>query len=78
MRKKRRLNQQDRVYEYMKDFTYITRVDAMQDIGVANLTAVISELRKDGIQIETKYIKTKNRYGERIKYAQYYLKEEQK
>lgn len=69
--------QAQRVFQYIKDFGSITRVDAMHDIGVANLTAVISELRKHGYNIETIDVHAKNRYGQKITYAKYVLAKEQ-
>lgn len=65
--------QAQRVIQYIKDFGSITRAEAMYDIGVANLTAVITILRKRGYDIETQEIKTKNRYGQNITYAKYVL-----
>ena len=55
--------QEQRVMKYIQDFGSITRLDAMRDVGVANLTAVISDLRKHGVSIETRMIKGKNRYN---------------
>ena len=62
--------QQKRVLDYMISNHGITRKDALLEIGVANLTAVISDLRKK-YNILTETIKCKNRYGEPIKYAKY-------
>lgn len=63
--------QAQRVLNYIHDFGSITRAEAMYDIGVANLTAVITILRKGGHDIETQEIKAKNRYGQNITYAKY-------
>lgn len=70
--------QAQRVIQYIKDFGSITRAEAMYDIGVANLTAVITILRKRGYDIETQEIKTKNRYGQNITYAKYVLGDNKK
>lgn len=71
--------QADRVLDYIKDFGSISRAEAMNDIGVANLPAVIDDLRhKKGYDIVTNDIKAKNRYGENITYARYTLNEEKK
>lgn len=68
--------QADRVLKYIKTFGSISRADALNDIGVANLTAVIDDLRhKFGYNIVTTMIKTRNRYGEPITYARYRLGE---
>lgn len=64
--------QQQRVLNYIRDFGSITRAEAMSEIGVANLPAVIDILRhKHGHDIETLEIEAKNRYGQKITYAKY-------
>lgn len=63
--------QMHRVLNYIEDFGSITRVDALRDLGIANLTAVISSLRKCGADIVTNIAHGKNRYGEIIRYAVY-------
>lgn len=63
--------QEERVLKYMDETGDITRLDAMLDLGIANLPAVINRLRKDGYNIKTEKVKSKNRYGEPITYAKY-------
>ena len=63
--------QAERVLGYIRDFGGITRAEAMSDIGVANLPAVIDILRKRGENIITEEIEAKNRYGQKITYAHY-------
>ena len=64
--------QQQRVLNYINDFGSITRAEAMSELGIANLPAVIDILRnKQGHDIETLEIKAKNRYGQNITYAKY-------
>ena len=70
--------QYDRVLRYMQTQGSITRAQAMTDIGVANLTAVIDYLRhRVGVPIKTNIVKCTNRYGEKITYAKYSIEEEQ-
>jgi hypothetical protein len=69
--------QQERVLSYMNDFGSITRADALMDLGIANLPAVIDTLRhKHGYNIDTLEIKSKNRYGQNITYAKYVFGED--
>lgn len=69
----------DRVLRYMQTQGSITRAQAMADIGVANLPAVIDDLRhKVGVPIKTNIVKGTNRYGEKITYAKYSIEEEEK
>ena len=63
--------QYSRVINYMKEHGSITRLQAMNHIGVANLTAVISDLRAKGHNILTEEVKALNRYNEKITYAKY-------
>lgn len=71
-------SQCDRVLRYMQTQGSITRAQAMADIGVANLPAVIDDLRhKVGVPIKTNIVKGKNRYGEKITYAKYSIEEEE-
>ena len=63
-----------RVLTYFEEYGSVTRYEAMQDIGVANITAVISKLRKAGYNIVTETVKAKNRYGEPVRYARYVYK----
>ena len=71
-------HQYDRVLRYMQTQGSITRAQAMTDIGVANLTAVIDYLRHSvGVPIKTNLVKGTNRYGEKITYAKYSIEEEQ-
>ena len=68
----------DRVLRYMQTQGSITRAQAMNDIGVSNLTAVIDYLRhRVGVPIKTNIVKGTNRYGEKITYAKYSIEEEQ-
>lgn len=46
----KKITQEQRLLEYLKANGYITRMDA-PSIGVANLTAVVSNLRKKGIEV---------------------------
>ena len=68
--------QMTRVLQYMRENGSITRIEAMQYLGVANLPAVIEVLRNDmGYNIITHKIPGANRYGEEITYACYCLEE---
>lgn len=67
--------QQERVLQYIRDFGGITRAEAMSELGIANLPAVILDIRKKGVQVLTNEIESKNRYGQKITYAKYTLEE---
>lgn len=64
--------QAERVTRYMHHFGSITRVQALMDLGIANLPAVIDDLRhKHGYNIITEEVEGLNRYEQKITYARY-------
>lgn len=65
--------QRDRVLKYMQDFTSITAAQAMADLGVYSLSSRISELKKRGYAIKKIWVKSKNRYNEDVRFAEYFL-----
>lgn len=65
------MTQADRVLHYIGLWGGITRSQAINDCGVGNLTAVISDIRKSGIPIVTTMIDGRNRFGEKIRFAHY-------
>ena len=68
--------QWQRVIDYIICFGSITRVQALMDLGVANLPAVIDVLRnKKGYHIVTEEVESTNRFEQNITYARYYLDE---
>lgn len=75
---KKKVDQADRVLQYMLVNGSITRAQAFNVLGVANLTAVISELRnKQGVEIITDTVHSRNRYNEKCSYAKYRLSNEE-
>ncbi len=67
-------NQKVIIEKWLRDYGSITGKQAMEDCGVYRLSAVIYELRKRGIDIETNMIYVKNRYNGQSRVAQYKLK----
>lgn len=67
------MSQYDAVMMYIHEHGHITRYEAMLELGIANLTAVISVLRKRGKNIVTQMVSSKNRYGDPVQYACYIL-----
>lgn len=63
------------ILQYMREHGSITAMDAVRDFGCMRLAARISDLRWDGHDIETVYESGKNRNGETVRYARYYLHE---
>lgn len=68
-----RPTQCSRLIRYMQDCGSITQMEAIQELGIMRLASRISELRKNGYEIEKRMIKGKNRYGESVSWASYSL-----
>lgn len=68
-------NQKEKIIKYLKKHKSITPQDAMFDLGIMRLAARISDLKEDGYIIQTEWETGKNRDGEPVRYARYFLKE---
>ena len=66
----------NKVLEYMRTFGSITQLQALQDIGCMRLASRISDLRYQGYAIGRRMKTSKNRDGEDVYFAEYYLIEE--
>ena len=66
----------EKVLEYMQTFGSITQIDALRDIGCMRLASRISDLRQQGIPIGRRIKTGKNRYGDSVSFAEYYLEED--
>ena len=68
-----KVNQAKRVLRYIEEFGSITSLQAMTDLGVMRLASRITDLKQSGYDIQSRYIHSKNRYGEPIKFKEYYI-----
>ena len=66
----------DKVLAYMKTFGSITQLEALSDLGCMRLASRIGDLRQQGIAIGRRMKTSKNRYGEDVHFAEYYLEED--
>lgn len=71
-------SQKMRVLKYITDFEGITRAEALTQLGISNLPAVINELRNLNYEIDTETVNDKNRYGQNVTYARYVFHRENK
>lgn len=69
-------SQKMRVLKYITDFDGITRAEALTQLGISNLPAVINELRNLNYEIDTETVNDKNRYGQSVTYARYVFHKE--
>ena len=66
----------DKVIAYMRQFGSITQLEALSDIGCMRLASRISDLRQQGYAIGRRIKTGKNRYGDSVSFAEYYLEED--
>ena len=71
------MNRSERVYEYMREFGSITTLDAFRDLGCTRLACAISEMKREGHSVRKTYETRKNRFGQPVTYARYFLVGEQ-
>jgi hypothetical protein len=64
--------------EHFLDGKQLTRMEALNDLGIMNPTARISELRANGFDIQTRMIGVYNRWDTKVKVAQWFLPDEDK
>lgn len=66
----------DKVLEYMRRYGSITQLEALRDIGCMRLASRISDLRQQGHAIGRRMKTSKNRNGDDVYFAEYYLEED--
>ena len=64
----------DRVLKYIRDFGSITTFEAFTELGCTRLSEYIRQLRLE-YHILDEWISNTNRYGEKVQYKKYWLKE---
>ena len=65
-----------KVLDYMRRYGSITQLEALRDIGCMRLASRISDLRYQGYAIGRRMKTSKNRDGDDVHFAEYYLIEE--
>lgn len=55
--------QAQRVLEYIRETGSITQLEAIKELGVLRLSAVVFELKRQGNPIKTELVPIKTRYG---------------
>ena len=69
------MTQCELVLEFMQKHGSITSRQAVNKLGVHRLAARISDLRRRGYVIRSRRVTAKNRYGKRVRFAEYRLEE---
>ena len=71
-----KVTQCQRIIDYMRQFGSISTIEAFKDLGVARLASRIHDLKAQGYNITSSIGIAKNRYGEKIHFSVYRLKED--
>ena len=65
----------DRVLDHLEEHGTITSWEAIQNYGITRLSEYIRQLRCDGYMIASNWTENINRYGDKVRYVIYELKE---
>lgn len=63
-----------RIIDYINEFESITTFQAFTDLGCTRLSEYIRQIREER-KVLDKTISTKNRYGEKVWYKEFYFEE---
>ena len=63
------------VLDWLKTHASISSMEAIQSFGATRLSAIIFNLRSKGYNIETVMVDGRDRFGNQMKFARYYLRE---
>ena len=66
-------NQTDRVYNHLCLVGPLTSVVALRELGVSRLASRVCELRNEEIEIEDRWIRFTNKYGEVVRVKEYFI-----
>ena len=67
------MNQRNRIMDYLETGRTLTRLNSWSELGILEAPARISELRAAGAPIKTRMITVRNRYGEKVRVAEWSL-----
>ncbi len=66
----------DRILEHLEKNKTITSWEAIKEYGITRLSEYIRQLRREGYMIVSNWTENINRYGDKVRYVVYELKEE--
>ncbi len=67
------MTQNEMILAYLDKYGSITHAEAAASLGCYRLSARIWELKQRGIRIKRRMEESLNRFGERTRYARYYV-----
>ena len=69
------MTQCERILKYLDDFGSITTYQAFKDLGIMRLASRIHDLSERGYDFKRESVESINRYGEKVHFTKYSLKE---
>lgn len=69
------MTQTQAVLDWLKTHASISSMEAIQSFGATRLSAIIFNLRKKGYNIETVTCEGTDRFGNKMQFARYYLRD---
>ena len=69
------MTQREQIIDYLNRFGSITPMEAFSDLGITKLATRISEMCKDGKEFKIETVTSTNRFGKKVHFAKYSLKE---
>lgn len=67
------MTQSERIVRHLREYGSITSLEAMEDYGIMRLASRIADLKKAGFPIRREMVCRKNRYGDNVAFARYWL-----
>ena len=67
------MTQTEKVMKYMEQYGSITSAEALSELGIMRLASRISDLKQMGVDVKSVLIKDRNRFGQPIRYARYFI-----
>lgn len=66
------MTQCERIMRYIDECGSITTMEAFTELGIVRLASRICDLKKQGIEIDSRMEHSRNRWGEKVSYKRYW------
>lgn len=70
------MTQRDAITKFIEEHGSITPMDAYEALGITKLATRISEMIREGTPVYKSWEEGENRYGEKVRFMRYTLREE--
>lgn len=67
------MTQCERILQYIEENGSITQLDALREFGCMRLASRMCDIKKMGYAVIKRTEKAKNRYGDTVTYARYFI-----